>query len=258
MLNDVDIYWFSGTGNTLRVVRTMAGIFGEAGLNVWCGRIEDSDPRAIDPSHTLGIATPVACQGTYPPVWEFLEALPEVDGTEVFLVDTLAMYSGGIIGPSRELLRHKGYRPLGAREIIMPNNFRQKAIDAEANEQTLRRGLDDARAFARSLLADEADWRGNSAWQRFIHWTARWKLTWRFARWIAPIRIDRQRCVRCGLCTELCPVKNLPQTPAGPNPLGRCIACQRCFAFCPTGAISVGKPGRFQPWRAVQAGDLRG
>lgn len=258
MLNDVDIYWFSGTGNTLRVARAMAEVFRDAGLNVWSGRIEDSDPRAIDPSHTLGIAVTVACQGTYPPVWDFLENLPEVEGTEVFLVDTLAKVSGGIVGPMRDILTAKGYRPIGAKEIRMPNNFLQKSPDPQKNQQVLDAGLDEARGFARKLIEDRADWRGNTGLQRFVNWTARWKLTWKFARWISPIRIDAERCTKCGLCAELCPVGNIEQTPIGPVLSNRCIACQRCFAFCPAGAVHVGKPGKYAPYRAVPVRDIRG
>jgi ferredoxin len=258
MLNDVDIYWFSGTGNTLRVVRAMEEVFRTAGLNVWTGRIEDSDPRAIDPSHTLGIAATVACQGTYPPVWDFVEQLPAVEGTEVFLVDTLAKISGGIVGPMRDVLTDKGYRPIGAREIRMPNNFLQKSLDPRKNRQVLEAGLAEARTFAGELIEDRAQWAGNSGWQRFVNWTARWKLTWKFARRISPIRIASDRCTQCGLCAELCPVGNIERTSAGPTLGPCCIACQRCFAFCPTGAVCVGKPGKYAPYRAVSVGDIRG
>jgi hypothetical protein len=48
---------------------------------------------------------PVAAQGTYPFVWDFIKSLPQANSTPIFMVDTLAMYSGGIVGPVKKLLK---------------------------------------------------------------------------------------------------------------------------------------------------------
>lgn len=54
------------------------------------------------------------------------------------------------------------------------------------------------------------------------------------------IKINPILCIRCGLCTEVCPF-GLPQrTPEGGytiiNPQ-KCIECSACFRNCPTQAI---------------------
>jgi len=119
----VDFYWFSGTGNTLSVVRRMASVFEKNGLTVSLKKMEDSDPSAVDCSHTIGLGFPVAMQGTYPLVWDFIKRLKPCRGTDIFMVDTLMLYSGGIVGPSGRILRKKGFRLAGAREIRMPDNL---------------------------------------------------------------------------------------------------------------------------------------
>ena len=55
------------------------------------------------------------------------------------------------------------------------------------------------------------------------------------------ISIDKEKCVRCGLCISDCisgciafDNDNYPQTVDEK----RCIACQHCLAICPTGALS--------------------
>ena len=55
------------------------------------------------------------------------------------------------------------------------------------------------------------------------------------------ISIDKEKCVRCGLCISDCisgciafDNDNYPQTVKEK----RCIACQHCLAICPTGALS--------------------
>jgi len=57
------------------------------------------------------------------------------------------------------------------------------------------------------------------------------------ARWnIFKLRIDAEKCIRCGLCTQHC------ETQANPFPSegwksGECIYCETCAAICPTAAI---------------------
>ncbi|MFH1037457.1 MAG: EFR1 family ferrodoxin [PVC group bacterium] len=158
MIKDIDIYYFSGTGNTLLVVKKMADVFRENGAATRLLKIEKSDPARINTARTIGLAFPVAAQSTYPLVWEFIEQLPPAQSTGVFMVDTLAAFSGGIVGPLRKLLTGKGYRPLGAKEIVMPNNFLPGKINHEKNERKKEFGLKKAGKFAVSLLEGTASW----------------------------------------------------------------------------------------------------
>ena len=64
-----------------------------------------------------------------------------------------------------------------------------------------------------------------------------------FARWnLLKLRIDKDACIECGLCTRQC------QTQADPFPLedwkpAECDYCFTCGAVCPTGAIGFGPRG---------------
>ena len=108
-MKNVDLYYFSGTGNTRLVVERMVEIFRKNGVDVTLKKIEGSRPEDVDLDHTLGIGFPVAILSTYSFVWDFINALPEAQGTEVFMVDTLGGYSRGIVGPLRNILEKKGY-----------------------------------------------------------------------------------------------------------------------------------------------------
>ena len=72
----VDIYCFSGTGNTLLVARAMRDEFEVADIPAAVHPMERSDPRTINPENTLGLAFPVAILTTYPLVWNFIRSLP--------------------------------------------------------------------------------------------------------------------------------------------------------------------------------------
>lgn len=74
------------------------------------------------------------------------------------------------------------------------------------------------------------------------------------------LAFDDEKCIRCGICTTLCPGRSvlMDKTPEGEKGLpyldeiapdvGLCIACGCCLAACPTGAISIERgfrPGHF-------------
>jgi hypothetical protein len=105
------------------VVRKMQKVLEELGIEVQLRRIEESGPDDVDISKTIGVGFPVAILSTYPLVWDFIENLPMAQGTEIFMVDTLGGFSGGIVGPIRRKVKNRGYKPVGACEIVMPSNI---------------------------------------------------------------------------------------------------------------------------------------
>lgn len=256
-MNPIDLYWFSGTGNTLLVARAMRDEFLAAGMDCTLHRLDDADPAAVNPQRTLGLACTVACQTTYPPVWDFVEALPPGRGAGAFLVDTMAKASGGILGPMRQALAERGYTPLGAREINMPSNFLMKDLDEAKNRKTIAAGQQAARDFARELLAGTATWRPPSVMQSILCATGRWRSCWWLVRRMNRLSVDADKCTRCGLCETLCPVENITR-PGGLPVFGQaCIGCQRCPCFCPTGAIRIGKGKAIYP-APVTAAEILG
>lgn len=253
----IDFYYFSGTGNTLLVVRRMAQTFRQNGYAVRLARIEATDPRTVATDGVLGLAFPVAAQSTYPFILDFFDRLPQADGTEAFMVDTLAAFSGGIVGPLKKLLIKKGYQPIGAREIVMPSNFCVDRIDREKDLRKIERGLATAETFAKDLLAEKAAWPAIPLLPVLFSWIARSGRVWCFMRRRLKNVCAPEKCAAdraCRLCAKLCPVGNIALAPT-PIFADKCVLCQRCLAFCPTNALSVaGKKYSF--YRIAEAAEL--
>lgn len=58
-----------------------------------------------------------------------------------------------------------------------------------------------------------------------------------FSRWnIFKLRIDSEKCIKCGLCTMHCETQAVPY-PEEKWKSGECVYCETCAAVCPTGAI---------------------
>lgn len=67
-------------------------------------------------------------------------------------------------------------------------------------------------------------------------------------KWITPRPvIDPVRCKKCGICSEVCPLKPEAVAAEGKNALPvydyrRCIRCYCCQEMCPHGAITIRRP----------------
>ncbi len=245
----IDFYYFSGTGNTLLIVQAMKEYFEENSIEVNLLRIEKSDPKTINLEHTIGIGFPVAIQSTYPFVWEFLENLPNVNSTEIFVVDTLAAISGGILGTSKKILKKKGYFLLGAKEIIMPSNYKIKPVSPKSIHKKIEKGQKVARIFAHDLQYNTAKWNSIPLLPTIIKKVSTNEKVWSFSRKKMEMDIDTSACIRCGLCYKLCPVDNI-EMPEFPEFSDQCQLCLRCIAFCPTYAIMFKHRG-YQQYKAV-------
>ncbi len=253
----IDLYFFTGTGNTLLVAEKMAEVFQKNGRTVTLKRIETSNPRSIDPGHTLGLAFPVAAFSTFTLVWDFVHALPDAAGTEAFMVDTLGGLSGGIVGPMKKALARKGFVPIGAGEIPMPSNVFYVAGD-RANAARVERGLRLAERYAAALLD------GTAAWPRVpvlpdivCSLSAAARASWNntISQKLFMYRIARQACKRCGLCCRLCPTKNITMREY-PVHGYRCQYCMRCISFCPAHAVTAWFQWNNRTYSALDATEL--
>ena len=46
-------------------------------------------------------------------------------------------------------------------------------------------------------------------------------------------------CIGCGVCSKVCPMKNIEMNENRAIPRGRCTMCYRCISLCPQKAITL-------------------
>jgi NAD-dependent dihydropyrimidine dehydrogenase PreA subunit/flavodoxin len=258
--NRIDFYYFSGTGNTLLVVKKMKEVFEKDGISVHLYRLEKTDPKDVNIQHTIGLGFPVAEQGTYPFVWEFIHALPPAHGTPIFLVDTLMAFSGGIVGPVRKIVEKKGYTPIGAKEIIMPNNLFPKKSNDEKTDVKVKKGFEWAENYAIEILRGKSKWGRIPLLSDFMGIFSQRTWAWNFIRKMYCLDLDSQKCSQCGLCVKLCPIGNIEMKDY-PEYKNNCVICMRCISFCPKQAIYARKVHGFSSkeytlYKAVKVAEL--
>lgn len=253
--DSIDFYYFSGTGNTFLVVDEMRKVFEEHGKTVGLHRLEHADPQTVNTQHAIGLGFPVALQGTYPFVWEFIRSLPVAKGTPIFMVDTLQMYSGGVVGPIKKIVQHKGYMPIGAREITMPNNFFPKIIHEEKNAARQQQGLKQAALYAHAILVRSSTWKRIPLLSDLMGIISQHPRAWNLVRQRYRFVVKQEKCTRCELCVKLCPVRNIVMDDV-PDYHESCILCMRCIMFCPKEAISLDPDRTYCRYHAVNAAKL--
>lgn len=253
----VDIYFFSGTGNTMLVVNKMCETFEKKGIDVNNYKIEDSIPDEVNTRHTIGLGFPIAELSTYDFVWKFLKSLPQTSSdTDIFMVDTLAGFSGGIVGQLREIVKKKGYNPIGAKEIIMPPNFLYLESE-EACNYKIEKGLVKAEKYAEDIMD------GKSKWGRipilsssmYLFSMGLLKLSgMKLNQKLIYLNPDKEKCNKCGTCVELCPTDNIIiGKDEYPENIMHCEYCLRCTSFCPKKAIPNKITYKGNTYRAVKA-----
>lgn len=233
---------FTGTGNTLAMARVLAEKLERAGRRVTLVPMEREN-FSLPEKSALGLAVPVACFSTYPTVHRFIDALPEGRGREAFFLATMGGFSGGMEGPVRKTLERKGYRPAGAKIVVMPSNYGNKTIPVEGNKKRVAAATEAVAQYAQDLLAGRAAWGRGNPLASFMSWLGHTRKPWRAFYRFAPLTVDASRCTGCGICRDLCPEKNISMENDTARIGDRCESCQRCCGFCPEEAISVpGKP----------------
>ena len=58
--------------------------------------------------------------------------------------------------------------------------------------------------------------------------------------YVIVMRVDRDKCIKCGGCVAVCPVGALELLSGITCDEKKCIKCRACIKFCPLGAISEG------------------
>ncbi|MDP4093709.1 MAG: EFR1 family ferrodoxin [Bacillota bacterium] len=239
MYKEMDVYYFSGTGNTKFIMDKVVQTLEEKGARINSYPIEKGYIEKKDKDIPLILAFPVNSQSISPFIWKFLKRLPRTGGKRVYALVTLND-SSGIIKPLGKLLENKGYDPAGVCEISLPNNMLVKPADESQDSERLVKGIEKALKFA-DIIAEgkNAGWIQEYKGSGFVSFLSRYTgLTWFSMRALLKLKTDNELCKHCGLCVKQCPVGNIREADYMRHG-NRCEFCMRCAANCPEKAIFI-------------------
>lgn len=231
----IHCYYFSGTGNTKRLVYHFSEKMIALGYRCEIRRMDKDAFEIPDEECVLGLMFPVAMQSTYPVVWDFVTDLPSGMGREVVMFDTMEAFSGGVVGPMKKLLTDKGYRCIAAREFRMSSSMNINPGKVEKGKAKNGIALSEVERYAEDIASGKARWKRLPILSDMMR-----SISISDKIWISSSRklSVTDRCINCLVCERNCPVGAMTHNgqKADIDHL-RCISCMRCAASCLRQAI---------------------
>ncbi|MDE6355876.1 MAG: EFR1 family ferrodoxin [Clostridia bacterium] len=237
----VGIY-FSGTGNTRRCVEKLVTLI-DGGAKSFA--VEDERAaEAIKNADKIIFGYPVYFSNVPKIVREFIENNGEIfRGKKVFIVCTMGLFSGDGADCGARLLKKRGAKILGGLHVKMPDCIGDNPLlkkPREKNRALIRAADEKINLTAERIKSGNFPKDGLSVFARIAGlFGQRLYFYNKPRRYCKTVKADAQKCVKCGKCEGVCPMKNISVCEKGTTFSGRCTTCYRCFSKCPKGAITV-------------------
>jgi len=235
------LFYFSGTGNCLKVARDLAAELGDSQVISVARAIKSGIDVSAD---RIGIVFPVYALNLPIIISDFVRKIPAGKEKYFFAVMTYADVAGDALVKLAQEFRKKGLRLCAGFCIRMPGNYtpfygaipveKQKLFFAAAQKRIIEE-IAPLVKEARHYRIERTKFPLNL-------------LTWPLEPFIVRVTPTEdkkfwsdERCNSCGICARVCPVNNIRIAEGRPAWMHRCVQCFACLQWCPTQAIEYGK-----------------
>lgn len=241
------IHYFSGTGNTARVVRLVAGGLERGGYRVDILNIEEGKHgNGVYDLHIF--AFPVYAMAAPAVMLRYIRQCGPGNGAKAGVIavwgelDTSGKvpgWEGQALEHVKRMLRRRGYAPCFTDGVGYPESFAAvfTAPPVEAQVKIVTRGEARVEEMVGRLIAQTGSFRRctlpNQIWSRLVFYL----YTIFGRRVMGKIYVADHRCNGCGKCVRACPVKSIRMVGRQPRWNFACEGCQRCINLCPESAI---------------------
>jgi ferredoxin len=237
---DTTIYYYTGTGNSLWVARTLARELGGADV---VSIAESGERVVVTPFRTVGIVFPVHMWGLPSAVIRFADRLKTLSPEYVFAVAVNAGQVSNTLVQTKRLLARKGLVLSLGFEVKTPSNYIPWGGPGPIKEQ--KRLFESARAKISGMAAqiqrrEQGLVEKGPFWQRLL-FTLLYKVTFPMVSKMDKKFWVDEKCNQCGICMKVCPTGNIAIQDGKPVWHHQCEQCFACLQWCPREAIQYGK-----------------
>ena len=235
------LYYFTGTGNSLRAARTLQKNLDDCELKPIAGVLLSGKSVTAKKDANIGFVFPMYCAGVPNIVVRFFNQINLKDAGYVFSVITCgSSVQGSPTKPIAALCEKAGHALNGSWFVQMPSNYIPKCDCPSADKQ---KEIFDAAENKLASIAESIAYRENKSDKHTLTGKLMYLAAYKpFMKKIPSFDKNFTRnshCNSCMTCVKICPVNNITAD-EGKNLqwLHHCEACLACLQFCPQEAIS--------------------
>jgi ferredoxin len=235
-----DLFYYTGTGNSLWVARILATALGAAEI-IPISRITGKSPD--EGADAVGIIFPVHMWGLPRRVIALVDALARDPSRYYFAVAVNAGQVAATLLQLKKLMQSKGLSLSTGFEIAMPSNYIPWGGPGPEEKRTGR--FEAARVKLEAIAAavanrEAAPVERGPLWQNVL-FTLLNGLAYSHVPGMDKSFWVDEKCNACGICKTICPCGNIDLRPDKPTWLHHCEQCLACIQWCPQEAIQFGK-----------------
>ena len=227
------ILYFSATGNSLAVARQLAERLSERLM-----LLTEAVQQDLTAEKRIGLVFPTYDFNLPPAMPEMISQLQISPQAYVFAVVTCGSAAGNCIWVLRRLLRKNGIELAYSHKVSMPDNS-ALAFGRNPNKQLGKFQRVPARMeqIIRELQAESHTL--HYSWFGLLSWLlGRPAVTRGMIHCMGP-KVNPAKCTGCGICSRVCPMKNIRLTDKKAITGDHCTVCLACVHACAQQAFTT-------------------
>ncbi len=234
--------YFSGTGNSEYAARMFTKEFSD---DPAVFSIEDRDAaEKLKEADEIVLSYPVQYSSIPKILYDFIAGNADIwQGKRVFIIATMAMFSGDGAGVAARLLSTYGAEITGGLHLVMPDSIADEKVlkrPFEKNRQLVRDAAEKIKKAAEDIKQGRYPKEGLNAFSRFAGFvTQRAWFGYKTRSYTDKLKTDNDKCVGCAKCVKLCPTGNIFMEDRKARGKDRCTLCYRCVNSCPKQALTI-------------------
>jgi len=237
---EITIFYYTGTGNSLWVARTLVKLLGDAEIVSISDWMKEKRPIY---SEVVGVVFPVHMWGVPPPIIKFISEIKALSPRYIFGVAVDAGQVANTLVQLKNIFKKNGMTLSSGHEIKMPSNYipwggAEPREKQEEKFESAKRKLPVIISTINNKEIKPVD--KGPLWQR-VFFTLLYKLSYtQIPKLDGKFWVD-EKCNHCGICSRVCPAENIIMVEGKPSWNHRCEQCLACIQWCPEKAIQYGE-----------------
>ena len=162
---------------------------------------------------------------------------------KIFVIATMGLFSGDGAGILARRLHKYGAEITGGLHLKMPDSIADEKVlkrTVEKNKELVKQAEDKITTTVQNIKNGKSPQQGIGFFSHIIGlFGQRLYFYYKTNHYTNKVKINTQKCVCCGKCTKLCPMKNLKIEDSFVKTENKCTMCYRCVNICPKQAITL-------------------